>query len=198
MVNSTINLGATKSDIGHTHPAVEISSGQVPVNRGGTGRSSLNSNRLLAGGTSTTANVVSISSGSSGQVLTSNGSNSAPSWSTAPWPRNIEVRRNVRLHRDWTTVYTGASFRASAIVLIRPTFTGGFAGIISATRTTSGNNNTISESQGLIRDSSPVGNINRRWVSARDATCGNNTILQVRASNDGAVGDYIITVINAN
>jgi hypothetical protein len=58
--------------------------GYVPVNKGGTGRTSLYSYRLLVG-TGTKA-VTSLSAGTAGQVLVSGGSAANPTWSTASWP----------------------------------------------------------------------------------------------------------------
>jgi hypothetical protein len=56
--------------------------GEVLVANGGTGDSSFNANQVIIGGTTSTGALQQVAAGSSGQVLTSNGS-SAPTWGTA-------------------------------------------------------------------------------------------------------------------
>lgn len=55
----------------------------LSVSNGGTGVSSLSTNRIILSGTSGTGDLRALSSGSSGQVLSSNGSGSDPSWITS-------------------------------------------------------------------------------------------------------------------
>ncbi len=61
----------------------DIHTGTITVPQGGTGLASLTTYAILAGGTSTTGNVQQVSGlGSTGQVLTSNGAGTLPSWQT--------------------------------------------------------------------------------------------------------------------
>lgn len=57
-------------------------SGVLPVANGGTGDSSFVANQVIIGGTTTTGPLAQVAAGTSGQVLTSNGS-SAPTWTNA-------------------------------------------------------------------------------------------------------------------
>jgi hypothetical protein len=60
-------------------------SGTVATANGGTGLSSLTTYALLAGGTTSTGNVQQVSgTGTSGQLLTSNGVGALPTWQNAP------------------------------------------------------------------------------------------------------------------
>jgi hypothetical protein len=60
-------------------------SGVVATANGGTGLSSLTTYALLAGGTTSTGNVQQVSgTGTSGQLLTSNGAGALPTWQDAP------------------------------------------------------------------------------------------------------------------
>lgn len=57
----------------------------IEVAKGGTGNSSLTAYAVLCGGTTTTGAIQSIASvGTSGQLLTSNGSSSLPTFQDAP------------------------------------------------------------------------------------------------------------------
>jgi hypothetical protein len=63
--------------------AVSLSGSALPVANGGSGQTSLTAYSLLAGGTTSTGAVQSISGlGTSGQVLTSNGASALPTWQT--------------------------------------------------------------------------------------------------------------------
>ena len=57
-------------------------SGILPVANGGTGDSSFTANQVVIGGTASTNPLAQVAAGTSGQVLTSNGS-AAPTWQTA-------------------------------------------------------------------------------------------------------------------
>src|SRR4029079_18681266 len=71
-----------------TDGPVYVSSGtlasetNLSVVRGGTGVGSATAYALLAGGTTTTGNFQSLGTGSSGNILKSNGSSALPSWVT--------------------------------------------------------------------------------------------------------------------
>lgn len=56
----------------------------LDVAQGGTGVTSLSPYRIIAGGTTSTADVQSVTAGTSGQYLISNGSSALPSWLTPP------------------------------------------------------------------------------------------------------------------
>lgn len=60
--------------------------GTLVVGNGGTGLSSLTTYALLAGGTTSTGNVQQIATGSTGQVLQSNGASALATFSTATYP----------------------------------------------------------------------------------------------------------------
>jgi hypothetical protein len=64
--------------------AVKMPSSILPVSNGGTGLSSATAYSVLAGGTTSTGALQSVSgTGTSGQVLTSNGASALPTWQTA-------------------------------------------------------------------------------------------------------------------
>jgi hypothetical protein len=65
------------ADAGHVHPAAAVSSG-------GTGQTSLTAYELLAAGTTSTGAIQQVGLGTSGQVLTSNGSGALPTFQAAP------------------------------------------------------------------------------------------------------------------
>lgn len=56
--------------------------GVLPVANGGTGKSSLTTNGLLAGGTTGTGNLQQIANGTAGKLLTANGTGALPSFET--------------------------------------------------------------------------------------------------------------------
>lgn len=60
--------------------------GTLNVGNGGTGRTTHTAYALIAGGTSSTGVQQSLSTGSTGQILRSNGSSTLPSWTTATYP----------------------------------------------------------------------------------------------------------------
>ena len=65
--------------------ASKISTGTLPVARGGTGRTSNTAYALMVGGTTTTGALQQVSGvGTAGQVLTSNGAGALPTWQAAP------------------------------------------------------------------------------------------------------------------
>lgn len=75
-INGTITYSSTVSSNTTSYP-------EVPVSEGGTGLTAVTAYALLAGGTSSTAKLQQISGvGSSGQVLTSNGSSALPTWNS--------------------------------------------------------------------------------------------------------------------
>jgi hypothetical protein len=60
-----------------------VSTGTVPVDQGGTGLSTTTAYGLIAAGTTSTGNFQQVSgTGTSGQVLTSNGAGALPTWAT--------------------------------------------------------------------------------------------------------------------
>jgi hypothetical protein len=70
-----------------THTGVSVSLGVNDVAGGGTGLSSATAYSLLAGGTTSTGNFQQISGlGASGQILTSNGPGTLPTWQNAGSP----------------------------------------------------------------------------------------------------------------
>jgi hypothetical protein len=61
-----------------------VSTGTVPVDQGGTGLSTTTAYGLIAAGTTSTGNFQQVSgTGTSGQVLTSNGAGALPTWQTS-------------------------------------------------------------------------------------------------------------------
>jgi hypothetical protein len=61
-----------------------VSTGTVPVDQGGTGLSTTTAYGLIAAGTTATGNFQQVSgTGTSGQVLTSNGASALPTWQTS-------------------------------------------------------------------------------------------------------------------
>jgi len=61
-----------------------VSTGTVPVDQGGTGLTTTTAYRLIAAGTTSTGNFQQVSgTGTSGQVLTSNGAGALPTWQTS-------------------------------------------------------------------------------------------------------------------
>lgn len=58
----------------------------ITVSNGGTGRTTLDTYRLLAGGTTNTGNVQSVNPGSNGQLLQSKGNAALPDFTTATYP----------------------------------------------------------------------------------------------------------------
>lgn len=54
----------------------------LPVTKGGTGQNSVAAYQILAGGTTSTSPFQSIGAGTAGQILTSNGAGSYPTWQT--------------------------------------------------------------------------------------------------------------------
>lgn len=77
------NFGTTAGTIAegnHTHPADDITSGTLPVARGGTGHTNYTIGDLLYASASGTLTRLGI--GTAGQVLTVNGAGNAPSWET--------------------------------------------------------------------------------------------------------------------
>ncbi len=71
---------ASSTSPGHKHSGSDIATGTVSVSNGGTGTSTLTANSLLVG--NGTSSVSFIPPGTSGYILTSNGS----SWSSSPIP----------------------------------------------------------------------------------------------------------------
>lgn len=63
-----------------------VSGNAVTVAEGGTGKSSLTAYALLAGGTTATGDIQQVTTGTSGQVLVSNGSSALPSFQTLTIP----------------------------------------------------------------------------------------------------------------
>jgi hypothetical protein len=60
-------------------------SGTLPVGNGGTGLSTTTAYGLIAAGTTSTGNFQQVSgTGTSGQLLTSNGAGALPTWQNAP------------------------------------------------------------------------------------------------------------------
>ncbi len=76
-----IALGSTPTFAGLT-----LSSIPLAVASGGSGRASSTAFTLIAGGTTSTALHQSLTAGSAGQLLQSNGSAAIPSWTTATFP----------------------------------------------------------------------------------------------------------------
>ena len=82
---SNINQGSLSlGSIGGTLNLATQVSGVLPVTHGGTGQSSLTAYAPLFGGTSGTGNVQSGTVGTAGQVLTSNGASSLPTFQSVP------------------------------------------------------------------------------------------------------------------
>lgn len=62
-----------------------VSTGTVPVDQGGTGLTTTTAYGLIAAGTTSTGNFQQVSgTGTSGQLLTSNGAGALPTWQNAP------------------------------------------------------------------------------------------------------------------
>jgi hypothetical protein len=79
---TAVGTGLTASGWDWSYSATQASS--LPTSLGGTGNTSLTAFSVLAGGTTSTGAVQSVSGvGSSGQVLTSNGASALPTWQNA-------------------------------------------------------------------------------------------------------------------
>jgi hypothetical protein len=85
--------------------ANNISSGTLSVSQGGIGVGTLTMNRILVG--NGTAGVQSLSAGTSGQILISNGNGGAPLWSTATYPSTATVAGKI-------LISNGTNFIASS------------------------------------------------------------------------------------
>ena len=92
--------------------------GTAVVAGGGTGLTSATAYGLIAGGTTTTGNFQSVSTGSSGQVLQSGGSSALPSYSTATYPSTAGTSGNV-LTSDGTNFVSSATSGVGNWVLIQ-------------------------------------------------------------------------------
>ena len=84
----------TPASIG-AEPAISV----LSVNKGGTGLSSMSTNTLLAGGTSSASPLQQLGAGLSGQLLQSNGNGNLPSWFD---PTYISGNQNITLSGDVT------------------------------------------------------------------------------------------------
>lgn len=76
----TVTKGSTFSLSTHTHAAGDVTSGTFGVARGGTGRSTLTSNAILAGNTTSAINMIATASG----ALYATAANGAASFGTLP------------------------------------------------------------------------------------------------------------------
>ena len=76
----------------HNHAASNITSGEISVVRGGTGRAALQHHGVLTGGTGDTQPIVALNPGTSGQVLTANGTSAFPSFQNLPTFPTITVQ----------------------------------------------------------------------------------------------------------
>lgn len=85
IVNNPILSGLTASSPVFTDASKALTStGTVGVAKGGTGLSTTTAYGLIAAGTTSTGNFQQVSgTGTSGQVLTSNGAGALPTWQTA-------------------------------------------------------------------------------------------------------------------
>lgn len=82
-VQQEISNDTTKAAASHTHNASDISAGTLPVARGGTGVATATAYAPLFGGTTGTGAFQSGTVGTAGQVLTSNGAGSLPTFQAA-------------------------------------------------------------------------------------------------------------------
>lgn len=89
----------------------------LTVANGGTGLATLNTYRMLAGGTTATGNLQQVVSGTAGQLLQSNGAGVLPSWTTATFPSGSGTLNHM-LRSDGTNwVQTTATTLDSSDVL---------------------------------------------------------------------------------
>jgi hypothetical protein len=87
-------------------------SGTLSVNRGGTGRTSHTAYALIAGGTTTTGQQLSLATGSTGQILRSAGASAIPTWSTATYPATTSA--NGALYSSTANVVTSGTLPVAA------------------------------------------------------------------------------------
>jgi hypothetical protein len=100
--------------------ALQISNAQqitltnaLTVPNGGTGLASATAYGLIAGGTTSTGNLQSLSTGTSGQILISGGSGALPSWSTATYPATVGATGTILRSNGTNWVATSAVYPTS-------------------------------------------------------------------------------------
>jgi hypothetical protein len=96
--NSTLtslpNLALPTSQLSGDVSLTSQVSGVLPVANGGTGDSSFSANQVILGGTTSTGALQQVAGATAGEVLTSNGSTSAPTWQSAPLPTTVGIIYN--------------------------------------------------------------------------------------------------------
>lgn len=144
----------------------------IPVNMGGTGVSSVVAYTPLCGGTTTTAALQSVASlGTSGQILTSNGASSLPTFQDAPAGSGFTSIKIVTFTSSGTFTYTKDAGTVYCIVEViggggggggiagTPSFTGGggsggYSRLRIAASSISGSSNVIVGAAGSAGSSS--------------------------------------------
>lgn len=124
-------------------------SGILPVANGGTNQASFTTYTLLAGGTTTTSLQQVSGTGTSGQILTSNGAGALPTWQTKSWvdglaglisaPDNIDYR--IYLNAPFAMTINSTTTRSTAgtctaTFKINTTALGGSANSVSTSEQT--------------------------------------------------------------
>lgn len=92
--------------------------GTAVVAGGGTGVASFTAYSLVAAGTTSTGTMQSVGTGSSGQILRSGGSSALPAWSTATYPATAGTSGNVLTSdgTNWSSSAPTTSTKFSACV----------------------------------------------------------------------------------
>lgn len=91
-----------------------LSGGVVPVSTGGTGRSTLTNHGVLVG--AGTGAITQLSAGSAGQVLQSGGASADPSYSTPTYPSTSGSTGTILRSDGTNNVYTTATYPATTTI----------------------------------------------------------------------------------